>query len=329
MLTAEQLKNEGNKAFANKEYKKAAKIYRDAIQLDMYNPVLYSNRAQCFINLKDYERAYKDCISGINLGAPNPLLTKLYYRQGISLKGLNRLKRAKEAFEMVLKLDPKNVNAKTELENIRNTADLDEDMIDGENLVNIRIENVDELPNEFISLLEPKKTTPPVVPTIQPIQKASSITSDAEKEIKEIFTHKEQTQQTKPTSKITGTTDESQEKSPLQLLTVLRKLPASQKVKGYEYILNLDDESYRTIFASSGIDTDFLQFFLEAAEYAAANEMMPSWNKLILNHLSQFSKFKRYDLSMMMADDQLKNNILQKVEQKHPEDLLAFRDLFK
>ena len=67
MASAEELKDQGNKAFALKEYKKAAKIYRDAIQIDTYNPILYSNRAQCFLHLQDYDRAYKDCVSGINL----------------------------------------------------------------------------------------------------------------------------------------------------------------------------------------------------------------------------------------------------------------------
>ena len=65
MASAEELKDQGNKAFTLKEYKKAAKIYRCYTNRHIQS-ILYSNRAQCFLHLQDYDRAYKDCVSGIN-----------------------------------------------------------------------------------------------------------------------------------------------------------------------------------------------------------------------------------------------------------------------
>ncbi|ODV58491.1 Tah1p ASCRUDRAFT_39122, partial [Ascoidea rubescens DSM 1968] len=64
-MDADELKKEGNKAFSNKEYKKAAKLYRDAIRTNPQNPVLYSNRAMCFIKLEDWKRVISDCEKGL------------------------------------------------------------------------------------------------------------------------------------------------------------------------------------------------------------------------------------------------------------------------
>ncbi|OBA21714.1 hypothetical protein METBIDRAFT_26517, partial [Metschnikowia bicuspidata var. bicuspidata NRRL YB-4993] len=65
MPTFDEFKTEGNRAFAAGEYKRAAKIYRDAISQHGNHAVLYSNRAQCFLNLKNWDRAYKDAEAGL------------------------------------------------------------------------------------------------------------------------------------------------------------------------------------------------------------------------------------------------------------------------
>lgn len=154
MASAEELKDQGNKAFALKEYKKAAKIYRDAIQIDTYNPILYSNRAQCFLHLQDYDRAYKDCVSGINLinssnhnKGSTAVLVKLQYRKGMALKGLQKWNSAKEAFEKVLQLDPSNQAAKTELNKLPIEDKMDVD-------IKIPIEKVEKLPEKFSKMIQ-------------------------------------------------------------------------------------------------------------------------------------------------------------------------------
>ena len=51
---ADQLKAEGNALFAKKKFTAAYKKYSDALKHDDKNPVLYSNRAACCLNLNRY-----------------------------------------------------------------------------------------------------------------------------------------------------------------------------------------------------------------------------------------------------------------------------------
>ena len=51
---ADQLKAEGNALFAKKKFTAAYKKYSDALEHDDKNPILYSNRAACCLNLNRY-----------------------------------------------------------------------------------------------------------------------------------------------------------------------------------------------------------------------------------------------------------------------------------
>lgn len=327
MLSAEELKNQGNKAFSLKEYKKAAKIYRDAIQLDPYNPILYSNRAQCFLYLQDYDRAYKDCVSGINLinsenhhHGSTAVLVKLQYRKGMALKGLQKWNSAKEAFKKVLELDSSNQPAKTELSNLPI-----EDKMDVS--IKIPVEKVEKLPKEFSEMI---KSPPPMEnkPVKEPI-----VTTAATKEIETLFGSSKKQDNSKPLGKTEtphGSNKENADSTstamllPMHFLTTLKQLPEEQKLNGYRYILNIDNQSYADIF-SSGIDAEFLQFYLDAASYVSTNDSLSNWNQVVLNHLREFSTFKRYNLSLLMCDDKPKQTILQNIKNKFPEDLSEYQ----
>lgn len=116
--STEELRQAGNIAFKNQEFKKAAKIYRDAIKQDSKNPVLYSNRAQCFLKLEDYGRALRDCQMGIKCNPEEKLVIKLYFRKGMALRELGRTKEAKVAFEKTLSLDPDSCEARRALDKL-------------------------------------------------------------------------------------------------------------------------------------------------------------------------------------------------------------------
>lgn len=327
MASAEELKDQGNKAFTLKEYKKAAKIYRDAIQIDTYNPILYSNRAQCFLHLQDYDRAYKDCVSGINwINSSNhnkgstAVLVKLQYRKGMALKGLQKWNSAKEAFEKVLQLDPSNQAAKTELNKLPIEDKMDVD-------IKIPIEKVEKLPEKFSKMIQ----SPPSIEK-KPV-KEPEVTAAATKEIEDLFGSSKKPEITKisevrhkPHSSIKDNSDSTPPVMllPMHFLTTLKQLPEEQKLNGYKYILNIDNQSYADIF-SSGIDTEFLQFYLDAASYVSTNDSLPNWNQVVLNHLKQFSTFKRFDLSLLMCDDKSKKAILQNIKDKFPKDLSEFQ----
>lgn len=54
------LKDEGNKAFAAKDYDKAINLFSQALQLDSKNHVLYSNRSAAHAGKKEWQAALED-----------------------------------------------------------------------------------------------------------------------------------------------------------------------------------------------------------------------------------------------------------------------------
>lgn len=69
--------------------------------------ILYSNRAQCYINLKDYLAAERDASSALVLDREH---IKSMFRLGIAQYKLKRYKEAKKTFNNMVKTDPKNAN---------------------------------------------------------------------------------------------------------------------------------------------------------------------------------------------------------------------------
>lgn len=324
-MSAIQLKDQGNKAFLSKDYDKAIELYSSAIKLDNYNPILYSNRAQCYLNLKKFELAYNDCIKGLNLPNNNnniQILIKLNFRKAMALKGLLKFKLAKESFEKILKLDPLNNAAILEIKNLpqennNNNTDID---------INIPIEEVNELPQDFINILKPPVKK---ISNIEPIE-IKTTSSEVDKEIDNLFGSKKSNEKSSIISESFKKIHPSNEnvllseKLPMHFLTALKQLPDSKKINGYKYILNLDATSYQVIF-ESGIDAEFLLFFLDAVNYVSTNDSIANWNTIVLNHLKQFSRFKRYNLTILMCDDSVKKSILHNVEQQYPGDLQNFK----
>jgi tetratricopeptide (TPR) repeat protein len=51
----------GNQAFKNGQYEKAVSMYTKAIDQVRDSPILYTNRALCYIRLSLYKRAIIDC----------------------------------------------------------------------------------------------------------------------------------------------------------------------------------------------------------------------------------------------------------------------------
>jgi stress-induced-phosphoprotein 1 len=54
------LKDQGNKAFAAKNYDKAIELFSQAIQLDPQNHVLFSNRSAAKAGKKQWDQALED-----------------------------------------------------------------------------------------------------------------------------------------------------------------------------------------------------------------------------------------------------------------------------
>lgn len=99
------LREAGNAHMAKGAWAKAIHCYNLAIELDVKNALLYSNRAAARFFLKQYNESLEDAEKVLEL---NPTWWKGYKRKGLSLVHLYRYEEAIDVFEKSLKLEPDN-----------------------------------------------------------------------------------------------------------------------------------------------------------------------------------------------------------------------------
>ncbi|XP_073336758.1 RNA polymerase II-associated protein 3 isoform X2 [Pagrus major] len=109
-------KEKGNALFKEGKYNDAIECYTRGMGADPYNPVLPTNRATSFFRLKKYAVAESDCNLAIAL---NSNYFKAYARRGAARFALKKYESALEDYEMVLKLDPGNLEAQNEIKKIK------------------------------------------------------------------------------------------------------------------------------------------------------------------------------------------------------------------
>ncbi|MED6273790.1 hypothetical protein CHARACLAT_010053 [Characodon lateralis] len=109
-------KENGNEFFKQGKYDDAIECYTRGMAADPYNPVLPTNRATSFFRLKKYAVAESDCNLAIALDSS---YSKAFARRGAARFALNKHESALEDYEMVLKLDPSNVEAQNEVKKIK------------------------------------------------------------------------------------------------------------------------------------------------------------------------------------------------------------------
>uniref|UniRef100_A0A8B9GQZ9 RNA polymerase II-associated protein 3 n=1 Tax=Astyanax mexicanus TaxID=7994 RepID=A0A8B9GQZ9_ASTMX len=108
-------KEKGNQFFKDGKYDEAIECYTRGMSADPYNPVLPTNRAASFFRLKKYAVAESDCNLAIALDSK---YIKAYARRGAARFAHNNHQGALEDYEMVLKLDPENLDAQNEIKKL-------------------------------------------------------------------------------------------------------------------------------------------------------------------------------------------------------------------
>ncbi|CAL9731265.1 hsp70/Hsp90 co-chaperone Cns1p [Monosporozyma unispora] len=116
---AGNFKNQGNDLYKTKKYKDARALYTKGIDVKCddakINEALFSNRAACELELKNYRRCINDCKEALKL---NPMNLKCYFRMGKAFLALDNLEEAQETVDFGLKIDETNVSLQNLAKNI-------------------------------------------------------------------------------------------------------------------------------------------------------------------------------------------------------------------
>ena len=107
--SAMKLKEEGNQAYKNKDYRRAIQLYSQAINVNPQDPNFYSNRALCYFNLEDYFKCVNDCDHAIQLNAS---FTKAYKKKASALAHILKFEDAVRTLKTALANDKANQSLK-------------------------------------------------------------------------------------------------------------------------------------------------------------------------------------------------------------------------
>lgn len=116
-LSADEYKQQGNAAFAAKNYEEAIDLFTKAIEVaETPNHVFYSNRSACYASLKKFTEALNDASECVKI---NPTWPKGYTRMGAAHIGLGDLDDAETNYKKALELDPANKIAQEGLDQVK------------------------------------------------------------------------------------------------------------------------------------------------------------------------------------------------------------------
>ncbi|XP_049713046.1 tetratricopeptide repeat protein 12 [Elephas maximus indicus] len=117
---ADALKEKGNEAFAKGDYETAVLCYSEGLKKLKDMKVLYTNRAQAYIKLGDYQKALVDCDWALKC---DEKCTKAYFHMGKANLALRNYSASRECYQRILEIDPK---LQTQVKDCLNQVDLQE-----------------------------------------------------------------------------------------------------------------------------------------------------------------------------------------------------------
>uniref|UniRef100_K7G3P3 Translocase of outer mitochondrial membrane 34 n=1 Tax=Pelodiscus sinensis TaxID=13735 RepID=K7G3P3_PELSI len=112
---AKTLKQEGNELVKTGNHKKAIEKYSESLKLCNRESAIYTNRALCYLSLKQYKEAIQDCTDALGLDAKN---IKAFYRRAQAFKELKDYKSSMADITSLLKIEPKNTAAQKLLQEL-------------------------------------------------------------------------------------------------------------------------------------------------------------------------------------------------------------------
>eukprot|EP01100_Stratorugosa_tubuloviscum_P010685 TRINITY_DN4611_c0_g1_i1.p1 TRINITY_DN4611_c0_g1~~TRINITY_DN4611_c0_g1_i1.p1 ORF type:complete len:194 (+),score=67.38 TRINITY_DN4611_c0_g1_i1:58-639(+) len=121
-----KLKEEGNQYYFEKKYEEAIEIYSEAIHklpsTHQTLPILFANRAACYLQKTDFDNCVKDCNQAINLD--NNYL-KAIQRRASAFEKLNNFEDALKDYKKIIQLDPTNEQARKMIPNLEKIVEVE------------------------------------------------------------------------------------------------------------------------------------------------------------------------------------------------------------
>ncbi|XP_008319432.1 mitochondrial import receptor subunit TOM34 [Cynoglossus semilaevis] len=105
---AQALKEEGNALVKKGEHRKAIEKYSQSLKHNPTEVTTFTNRALCYLSVKQYQDAVKDCEQALRMDQVN---IKALYRRALAHKELKNLKACVDDLNALLQIEPKNVAA--------------------------------------------------------------------------------------------------------------------------------------------------------------------------------------------------------------------------
>uniref|UniRef100_F7FHS8 Tetratricopeptide repeat domain 12 n=1 Tax=Rattus norvegicus TaxID=10116 RepID=F7FHS8_RAT len=103
-VLADALKEKGNEAFVKGDYETAIFFYSEGLGKLKDMKVLYTNRAQAYIKLGDYQKALVDCDWALKC---DENCTKAYFHMGKAHLALKNYSKSKECYQKIGEINPK------------------------------------------------------------------------------------------------------------------------------------------------------------------------------------------------------------------------------
>ncbi|XP_036114086.1 tetratricopeptide repeat protein 12 [Molossus molossus] len=119
-VLADALKEKGNEAFARGAYETAVLCYSEGLEKLKDMKVLYTNRAQAYMKLGDYQKALVDCDWALKC---DEKCTKAYLHMGKAHLALKNYGVSRECFEKIIEINPQ---LQTQMKDYLNQVDLRE-----------------------------------------------------------------------------------------------------------------------------------------------------------------------------------------------------------
>ncbi|NWV19300.1 TTC12 protein, partial [Origma solitaria] len=104
---ADALKEKGNEAFRRGDYPTAIQRYSEGLQKLRDKQELYTNRAQAYLKLHEYEKAIGDCEWALKC---NKNCLKAYFLMGKAHLALQHFCESRQCYEKMLQIDPQKEN---------------------------------------------------------------------------------------------------------------------------------------------------------------------------------------------------------------------------